>query len=152
MKRKSLMAYILIGLGFYFLLKELDIPYLDHFHTWHSIVIIVGLIMVFHSLMNKDVEFLFVGIIVLGVGIHLLASSIMANWPDHWAVYLFIFGFASLVKALKTKQHLFISIVIVVLSIIILVPMSIPALQWLNTYEMIWPIALILIGIYLLKK
>lgn len=152
LKRKSLMAYILIGLGFYFLLKEFDIPLLDHFHTWHSIIIIVGLMMLIHSFINKDVEFLFIGTIILGVGVHLLALTLFSSWPDHWAVYLLIVGLASFFKSIQTKQHFLISVVMVVIALVILLPITMPSLQWINTYDMIWPIALILIGIYLLKK
>lgn len=158
MKRQnSFAAYILIGIGVYFLLRELKIPIITDFYSWPTLLIIIGLALLIHSYTSKDYQHLFSGTIVLGLGIHFHGIEHYVFWIDHWAIYPLIVGIAFIVRAIRTKKGFFPGILLTGLSIIMIFSVQLPAtFNWIYDItaflERFWPIILIGIGIYWLKK
>ena len=158
MKKQNLfVAYLMIGLGIYFLLKQLDLPIFTNFYSWPTILMIIGVAALLHSNSSKDHQNLLSGIIVLGFGIHFHGLSNYNYWVDHWAVYPFIIGIAFIIRFLRTKNGLFIGIILVGFSSLMLFSISIPSwFNWIYSitelFEKFWPIAIIVLGIYLLNK
>lgn len=153
MKRNnSFIAYIFIGLGIYFLLQQFNIPILNNFYAWPTIVIIIGVSLLLHSFSNQDYEALFSGTIMLGVGIHFHGLKNYPNWINHWAIYLLIIGIAFFVRYLKTKKGFLTGIILIGIALLFIFPIKITQLEWIKSTEVIWPLAIILIGVYLLRK
>ncbi|MFB4166628.1 LiaI-LiaF-like domain-containing protein [Virgibacillus sp. JSM 102003] len=158
MKRQnSFAAYILIGIGVYFLLRELRIPIITDFYSWPTFLIIIGLALLIHSYTSKDYQHLFSGTIVLGLGIHFHGIEYYQFWIDHWAVYPMIVGIAFIVRALRTKKGFATGLILTGLSILFMFSIRLPsAFNWIYELtaflEKFWPVILIGIGIYWLKK
>ncbi|GAB3050088.1 LiaI-LiaF-like domain-containing protein [Virgibacillus ainsalahensis] len=158
MKRQnSLIAYILIGIGIFFLLKELKVPIITDFYSWTTLLIIVGLALIIHSYRARKYQNLFVGTIVLGMGIHLHGMNHYSFWIDHWAAYPLIIGIAFLIRYTKTKKGLFPGVLLIAVSILLIFSIQLPEwLSWIylviDFTEKFWPVILIVVGLYLLKK
>ncbi|MGP4108405.1 LiaI-LiaF-like domain-containing protein [Virgibacillus sp. L01] len=158
MKRQnSFAAYILIGIGVYFLLRELRIPIITDFYSWPTFLIIIGLALLIHSYTSKDYQHLFSGTIVLGLGIHFHGIEYYQFWIDHWAVYPMIVGIAFIVRALRTKKGLVTGLVVTGISVLFMFSVRLPpAFNWIYDVtaflEKFWPVILIVIGFYWLKK
>lgn len=151
-RKNSFIAYTLIGLGFYFLLKQLNIPLFSSFYAWPTIVIIIGVALLLHSYSAREYESLFSGTIILGIGIHFHGLHNYPRWIDHWAVYLLIIGVALLVRSLKTKTHFLSGIICTSISLFLILPVKIPQFNWIHSYDLIWPLIIIFIGFYLLRQ
>jgi hypothetical protein len=156
-RQHSIGAYILIGIGVFFLLRQLKVPILTNFYSWQTIVIIIGLALVIHSYKTKSHQNIFSGIVILGIGIHFHGLEHYSFWIDHWAVFILIIGIAFLVRYTKTKEGFLYGILLSGLAIFLLFPINLPNwLNWIYTLldfvERFWPIFLIIIGIYLLRR
>ncbi|MFD1039542.1 LiaI-LiaF-like domain-containing protein [Virgibacillus byunsanensis] len=156
-KQNTFAAYILIGIGIYFLLRELRIPIITDFYSWPTLLIIIGLAILIYSYSAKDYQHLFSGTIVLGIGIHFHGLNHYAFWIDHWAVYILIIGIAFFIRYLRTKQGLLPSVILVVISLMMIFSLQLPAwFSWIyvvfDYLDSFWPIILIGVGLYLLKK
>ena len=97
-KQNALFAYILIGIGVFFLLRELKLPIFTDFYSWQTLLIVIGLAILIHSYRSHSYENILAGGIILGIGIHLHGRANYAFWIDHWAVYLLIIGAAFLLR------------------------------------------------------
>lgn len=151
----SLLAYILIGVGLYFLLKELNIAIFSDYYSWPFLVIIIGVIFLIHSYSTRNNQNLFSSVILLGIGIHFYGLNNYPSWIDHWAVYMFIVGLAFIIRYILSKSGLFIGLVLIGLSIVMIFSINVPAwLNWVYTIpsfiKQFWPIILIILGVYLL--
>ncbi|MFD2628701.1 LiaI-LiaF-like domain-containing protein [Oceanobacillus kapialis] len=156
-KQHALPAYILIGIGIFFLLRQLKLPIITDFYSWQTIIIIIGLALLIHSYTSKSYQNLFSGTLLLGLGIHLHGVQHYHFWIDHWAVYLLIIGIAFLVRRTKVKQGLLPGVFFTAIAILLIFSVSLPPwLDWIysiiNLLEQFWPVALILIGIYMLMR
>lgn len=154
-KNNSIAAYLLIGIGIYFFLKQFDIPFIKGFDSWPTLLITIGIVFLLHSFKTRDYENLFIGIIILGLGIHFYGLKNYPFWPEHWTIYPFIIGIAYLLRFFKTKNGLFPGILLTGISSIMLFSVTVPSsLSWIyhitDLLESFWPIAMIVLGIYLL--
>jgi uncharacterized membrane protein len=158
MKHKNtLTAYILIGIGLYFLLRQLKLPIFTDFYSWPTILIIIGLALLIYSFQVKDYNSLFSGTLLFGLGIHFHGIRHYSFWIDHWAMYPLIVGIAFLVRYMKTKQGLLPGLILTIISCIFIFSINIPSwFNWIHDVvdlvNVYWPIVLVVIGIYLLKK
>ncbi|GGJ84244.1 hypothetical protein GCM10007063_03450 [Lentibacillus kapialis] len=158
MKRQhSFAAYMLIGIGVYFLLRELRLPIVTDFYSWPTLLIIIGIALLIHSYTSRDYQHLLSGTIVLGLGIHFHGLRHYTFWIDHWAVYPLIVGIAFIVRGLRTKHGVFTGVIITALSILFMFSVRLPAsLEWIYDLtallERFWPLILIGIGIYWLRR
>ncbi|WP_085991768.1 LiaI-LiaF-like domain-containing protein [Oceanobacillus senegalensis] len=156
-KQNSLIAYIFIGLGLFFLLRHLKIPIITNFYSWQTILIIIGIILLFYSYTSKNYDQLFNGSIVLGLGIHFHGMNHYQFWISHWAVYVLIVGIAFLVRASKTKRGFLLGTALTAVSIFMIFSNQLSHyFYWVhdvkNYIELFWPIILIIIGVVLLIK
>ncbi|WP_101844491.1 LiaI-LiaF-like domain-containing protein [Halobacillus sp. Marseille-P3879] len=158
MKKQNVFAgYLIIGLGIYFLLRQLNIPYFASFYSWPTILIIIGAAFLLHSFTSKDYSNVIPGTIIFGLGVHFHGKDHYPFWIDHWAIYPLIVGLAFLLKYTKTKSGLLPTILLLGLAGFGLFSTSNPG--WfsflytiINWIEQFWPVVLIVLGIYLFKK
>lgn len=155
-KEHVLIAYMLIGLGMYFLIKQLNLDLFSNFYSYTTIIIIVGISFILHSYTVKEYNNLFSGIIISGFGIHLHGIENYAFWFNHWSMYVLIIGIAFIVRYLKTKSGLLTGIILISFALFMIFSIKIPSsLHWIygiiGFVETFWPVALIILGIYLLK-
>lgn len=153
---RAFYAYLLIGFGIYFLIKQLNLAIFNNFYSWTTALIIIGIAFLMYSYLYNDNNNIFPGMIILGLGIHLHGLENYHFWVDHWSVYLFIAGFAFIIRYFKTKTGLFSGVLLCSFAFLMFFSIKIPkSLQWIygaidfiNTF---WPVALIALGLYLLK-
>lgn len=156
-KNNSFVAYLLIGIGIYFLLKQFQIPLFMNFYSWPTLLMITGIAFLLHSHRAKDYQNLFTGILILGLGIHFHGLENYPFWIDHWAVYPFIVGIAFIIRYFKTKSGLFVGVILTGVSSIMLFSITVPSwFNWIynitDLLENFWAIAIIILGIYLLIR
>lgn len=158
MKRKnSFIAYVLIGLGIYFLVKQLNFAFFEPFIGWPTVIAIIGIAFLLHSYTANEEGNIFIGVILLGIGIHLHGLQHYDFWYNHWSIYTLIFGIAYLILFFKTKRGLIPSVVLMSVSIIMIFSITLPS--WfkgiygiIDFIETFWPVILIVIGIYFIRK
>src|SRR5699024_8385066 len=153
----TFIAYILIGIGTYFLLKEMNIPVLANFYSWPTLLMIIGLILLIHSYKARDYQHLLTGTILFGFGLHFHGLEHYAFWIDHWAIYPFIVGVGFLIRWLKTKEGLWVGILLAGISLMLIFSVQLPSwFHWIYDItalvKNLWPVILIGLGVYLLKK
>src|SRR5699024_7517629 len=93
-KHNAFTAYILIGLGIYFLIQQLDLQMFDKFYSWPTFLIIIGISFLIHSFSASEYEHIFTGVLLLGLGIHFHGLVNYDFWFDHWSIYALFVVFA----------------------------------------------------------
>ncbi|QGH35202.1 hypothetical protein GI584_14595 [Gracilibacillus salitolerans] len=157
MKNNGLVAYLLIGIGLYFLLRELRLPILTDFYSWPTLLILIGAAFLIHAFSSRDFKNVFPGILLLGLGIHFHAITHYGFWIDHWGMYTLIIAIAFLARAIKTRKGFIPGIILLVISIFAIFVDNQPGWfnwihQLMNWIKRFWPIVLIGLGVYLLLK
>ncbi|UOQ47271.1 DUF5668 domain-containing protein [Gracilibacillus caseinilyticus] len=157
MKKNGLVAYLLIGIGIYFLLRELRIPVFTDFYSWPTLLILVGAAFLIYAFSIKDYANIFPGVILLGLGIHFHGLNHYAFWLDHWAMFTIIVAIAFLLRGLKTKNGFIPGLILLGISLFAIFADQQPSwFSWINQamnwLERFWPIILIGLGAYLLLK
>ncbi len=155
--KNKLIAYILIGLGVYFLIKQLELPLFLPFIGWPTVLAIIGVAFLLHSYIAQLPDNLFVGVVLIGLGIHFHGLQTSPDWYDHWSIYTLILGIAYLVLFLKARRGLIPSVVLLGLSSIMIFSISLP--EWFEPIYLVidfidtfWPVIVLGIGIYFLWK
>jgi hypothetical protein len=146
---------ILIGLGIYFLASSWSIPYLNLISDWPTLFVIFGIAFILQGKASNDSNQYFPGVILIGLGLHFHAMNLVDHWPNQWEVYTLLIGIAFLSQTSKKKKDgFFLGCLFVFFSILGL--FSTGFVSWVdklfNIFENFWPIAIILIGLYLLLK
>jgi Domain of unknown function (DUF5668) len=146
---------ILIGFGLYFYLQQANIVLFQHFFTWPTLLIIVGVAFLGQGYKGRENEAILPGTILVGFGLHFHVVNKLEIWPDHMGTFILIIALGFLLRYQKTRNGLFHGILFLVLSIILL--FSDKAAGWLGLIEgsvgsawEFWPIFIIAIGVYLL--
>ncbi|WP_407272639.1 LiaI-LiaF-like domain-containing protein [Radiobacillus sp. PE A8.2] len=156
-KQNAFIGYLLVGIGIYFLLRQLQFPILTNFYSWPTLLIIIGLAFLLHSYIANDYKNLFPGVIVLGLGIHFHGLNHYGFWVDHWGVYPFIIAIAFLLRFQKTKNGLVPGLILLVISLFAIFSTNKPSwFRWVDqvigVLENFWPVVLIVLGAYLLFR
>lgn len=146
----------MIGFGIYFLIKQLHLSIFENFYSWPTFLIIIGIAFLIHSYSHGEHSTIFAGVFLLGLGIHFHGLHNYDFWFDHWSVYPLIVGIAFLVRYLKTRNGLLPGIILVGISLFMIFSIKLPdeykfIYQIIDFIETFWPVALIVLGIYLLK-
>lgn len=153
-KKNQLSAYILIGIGTYFLIQQLEIPFFQQLSTWPTLLIIIGASFLLHSYLGRDYDKIFPGVVILGLGVHFHGLSTYDFWTDQWGVYCLIIGIAFLFRYQKTKLGLYPGVILTFVGLFVILtannPIIFDSLQ--HTLENYWSVALIVFGFYLLFK
>lgn len=155
-KQHAFSAYILIGIGIYFLIRQLDLALFANFYSWPTFLMIIGIAYLIHSYSTKDYQNIFTGILLLGLGIHFHGLENYSFWFNHWSVYALIVGVAFLCRFVKTKTGLIPGTVLVGIALLMIFSVTLPDwFSWIygiaDFLETFWPVALIAVGIYLLR-
>lgn len=135
----------------------MNFPVLDNFNSWSSLLVLIGIAFLFHTYFNRDASNLFSGVLLIGLGIHFYGLENYTNWIDHWAAYPFIIGIAYTIRGLCTKKGIIFGIILTVFSSLLLFSIQIPSVfnfiyQFGDFLEKYWPIIIIILGVYLLKR
>jgi hypothetical protein len=86
-KRTELLpGLILLGIGLYFFLRQLDLPLVSEFLIWPLLLVIVGLAFIICSFAGWDKQLSLPGGITLFLGLHFLFLHTISDWPSHWAM------------------------------------------------------------------
>lgn len=155
-KNNAFSAYILIGLGIYFLIQQLDLPIFDNFYSWPTFLIIIGISFLIHSYSAKEYEHIFTGVLLLGLGIHFHGLENYDFWFDHWSAYALIVGIAFLARFFKTRKGFIPAMVLIGISLLMISSVTLPqSFSWIYGVQdflaTFWPVVLIVLGVYLLK-
>ena len=156
MKNQNMIpGIILIGFGVYYYLQQIGLTLFDQFYTWPTLMAIVGVAFITQGYRGRDYDAILPGVIFLGFGIHLHVVGRLEIWPDHLGAFILIIALAFLLRYQKTGIGLFHGILFLILATLLLFYDQISS--WLGTLEggvafiwRFWPVALILIGAYLL--
>lgn len=156
-KQNSLSGYLLIGLGLYFLLRQLNIPFLSQYYSWPTILFIIGFAFLLHSYMARDHANILPGAVLLGLGIHFHGLSQYEHWIDHWSIYPIIVGLSFLLRYFKTKSGLIPALTLLGISAFAFFQSSNTGwfsfiYQMISWTEQFWPLVLIVVGLFILKK
>lgn len=154
-KQNILIAYILIGIGIYFLIRQLNLALFENFYTWSTFLIIVGVSFLIYSFSTKELNNIFIGILLLGLGIHFHGVENYYFWFDHWSIYSLIVGIAFLGRFFYTKKGLIHALIFIGIACLMIFSITLPTwFQWIygviQFLEAFWPVALIAVGIYIL--
>lgn len=156
MKRQNVfIGVLLIGIGLFYFLQRFHLPLLEDLNNWPTLLIILGLAFFLQSVIGKDDHMIFPGVLLLGLGLHFLLAGRLAHWPEGWPMYTLIVGAAFLIRWRKAKKDGFAPGIILIL--ISIFGFTYQAYQGLlitvsSAIETFWPLALIVIGAYLLLR
>ncbi|MBM4762465.1 DUF5668 domain-containing protein [Bacillus sp. B15-48] len=148
---------LLIGFGFYYYSQQVGFILFEQFHTWPTLLGIVGLAFLVHGYWGKNYESILPGVIFLGFSIHLLVVGRLQIWPDHLGAFLLIISLAFMLRYQKLGVGLVHGILFLILAAILLFYDELTA-QFIGVNNATnpilnhWPILLILLGLYLLVK
>ncbi|AXM90591.1 hypothetical protein CI793_06370 [Anoxybacillus ayderensis] len=150
-KRGIFSGIILIGFGTYFLLERFSL--FPSFHTWPTLLFMIGIAFLGQAYIGKDYSAILSGVAFTGIGIHFHLASRLSAWPDDISALTFIIALGLLLQYVKTKQALLPTILLFTLSIIFLFSHRLQQVFTSVTFDSlihIWPIAFVLLGLYLL--
>src|SRR5690625_1750882 len=147
-KQDAFIAYILIGIGVYFLIKQLELQIFSPFYSWPTFLIIIGIAFLIHSYSTNDYDHIFTGVLLLGLGIHFHGLENYDFWFDHWSAYALIVGVAFLARFFKTKSGLLPGLLLIGVSLLMIFSVTLPkAFNWLygvqDFLSTFWPVVLI---------
>ncbi len=155
-KQDAFIAYILIGIGVYFLIKQLELQIFSPFYSWPTFLIIIGIAFLIHSYSTNDYDHIFTGALLLGLGIHFHGLENYDFWFDHWSAYALITGIAFIIRYVRTKKGLIPGAVLIGIALLMIFSVTLPEwFKWIyglvEFLESFWPVALIVFGVYLLR-
>ncbi|MDC3412491.1 DUF5668 domain-containing protein [Aquibacillus sp. 3ASR75-11] len=156
-KQHTFTGFVLVGIGAFFLLKQLQLPLFFNFYSWPTILIILGIALLLHSYITNDYKNLFTGVIVLGIGIHFHGLTYYSFWIDDWGMYFIIIAIAYFVRFQKTKSGLFSGLLFLGIGLFVILTPNEPIwMKWLNRFfqfaEDFWPIIVIGLGLYMFVR
>lgn len=154
MRRQSVIAgIILILLGLFFLLRQMDVAYFDQISIWPLILIALGLFFIFTSIFDYRRDGgMFPGVILFGIGFHFLGNELFPEyWPNHWAVYTYIVSIAFFAQFFLTRQKANLVPAFVLLAV------SLFSTVWSDywrdiPWEYVWPALLIVGGLIIIFR
>lgn len=146
---------ILLGFGLYFFLQQYHITLFQGFHTWPTLLIIVGIAFLFQGYAAKDYEAILPGVILSGFGLHFHIVDRLEIWPNSIGTFILIIALGFLLRHQKVGAGLFQGILFLVLAILLLFYDKIIGYLGLletsaATVLKFWPALFVGYGIYLL--
>lgn len=146
---------ILVGFGIFFFWQQTNISLFAEFMTWPSLLIIVGVAFLCQGYSGKDYESILPGVILTGFGFHFHVVNRLSIWPDSIGTFILIIALGFLLRYQKVRNGLFQGILFLALAALLLFYDQV--MSWFGLLEnnvasvaKLWPIILILIGVYLL--
>ncbi|WP_338451453.1 DUF5668 domain-containing protein [Niallia oryzisoli] len=146
---------ILIGFGIFFFLQQANLPLFAEFMTWPTLLMIVGIAFLCQGYGGNDYEAILPGVILTGFGFHFHVVNRLSLWPDALGVFILIIALGFLLRYQKTRNGLFQGVLFLALAGLLLFYNQV--MSWfgllennITTFSKFWPVALILVGVYLL--
>ncbi|MBU9710979.1 LiaI-LiaF-like domain-containing protein [Evansella tamaricis] len=154
MKNNSMFAgIILITIGLYFLLQQLDIgiPFAHVLFAWPSILFFIGIVLAFQGFSNRDDNKMFSGMVLLGLGVFFHGVHTFGYWSYYWGYFTLIVSVAFFMKYFVNKREgLTPALILLVISAFAFYNHVLS--NWIKTvfsgFDLIWPILFIVIGVY----
>lgn len=147
---------ILIGFGFFYLLRSIDFPLFQPYYSWATLSIILGLAFLLQSRFGGQADFLLPGVFFTGYGLHQYIAGKLAYWPGEQVVIFLLFGLGFLLIYLKKGVGKGAGILFIIISALLIFYEKILDFLGISNYaetvSTYWPVALILIGLYILYK
>jgi|SRR5699024_2778466 len=154
MKKNHYSSFVLIGIGLYFFIIQLNHPLIQKLNTWSVLVIAIGIWLILHYLKEKNQHSFIQGLTILFIGIHFYGVDHFHNWFNHWAIFPLAWGVALLIAYIITKKYLKQSIGIIGFALLFIFSDKLP--DWFPSLEVIesriiahWPLLLIGLGVFL---
>ncbi|MCR6095636.1 hypothetical protein HXA31_10485 [Salipaludibacillus agaradhaerens] len=152
---RVLPGIILVIMGIYLLVNQfsIDVPYKDILFQWPSVLVLIGLILAWQGLSNKEEAKLFSGVVSLGLGIFFHGVHTFNAWEYEWPYITLIVAIAFLLKyGVHRRDGISPGLILLLVSTVAIFYDTITL--WLNTlyggFSNLLPFILIVIGIYLL--
>lgn len=152
MKQGIFPGTLIAGIGLYFLSKQWAVPFIGEMDALPAFLLIIGIAF---FLQRKEPYALFSGVVICGIAIHYYASGNISNWPAIWVVYLLSIGVGFILQYNKTKHSgLWLGAALTILALIALFASRTNGIfrEIIQYTERFWPVILILVGGYLIKK
>lgn len=150
--RTMIGGIILIILGAFFLLKQLNVPLIEQISSWQLILIGIGLFFVVIAITDRKRDgAIFPGVILLGLGIHYLGLELWSSWPTHWAVFTFIVSLAFFAQFLIARNKGSLTPAFILLAVTLFSTVWNDFLHEIP-WPYVWPILLIGVGIIMMFR
>ncbi len=149
---------ILIGFGAYFLLQQTGITLFQHFFTWPTLLIIVGIAFLGQGYSAREYEAILPGVIMCGFGLHFHLSGHVAFWPTNMiGMLILIIAVGFFLRFQKTNNGLFQAFLFLIIAVLLLFYDKIAGYfgllqNGMNFIWKFWPALLIVVGIYFLLR
>ncbi|AXF55803.1 hypothetical protein [Salicibibacter kimchii] len=146
---------VFIGAGVYYLTHLFAPAAANQWITWETMVIWLGLALSIDGFLSKSGPALLPGVFMIGIGVHFHATELYPNWPSHIGTLATFFGIACLIAYLRTKKDfLFIGIVSICIGGLFLFfePIAERIAEASESFSFIWPLLLLVLGVFLLFK
>ncbi|MBB5172652.1 hypothetical protein [Texcoconibacillus texcoconensis] len=154
MRRQGLFyGLLLINIGSYFLLLQWDVPISNQWLTWPTLLFMIGFAFLFHGFWVKYPDHTFVGTLLCGLSAHFHALNFFQTWPSHWGMYTLVISLAFFIRYLQSKRRgLTIAIILLILSLLSFFyqPFLSSFHRVFEAIDQLWPVALMILGVYLL--
>lgn len=126
LKRQGVfVGVLLLGAGVFFLANNFNIPFINQFYAWPSILLIIGIAFLLQAYIGKENHSFFPGALLFGLGLHFHGLRLYSFWPSHWAMFTMIVGVAFLIRYSHTKKDgLLPGIILLFISVIALMDAS----------------------------
>lgn len=141
---------VLLGIGLFFLARQMDVTYLLPYLTWPTFLLIIGVAFLVQSSSGKEGPSAFAAILLLGLGLHFHASPRVEGWPEDSLAIILIIALSFLYMFKQTKEGLLPGVVLLAIAGWSLFNKSdTPSItQWFSSVEGFWPFLLIGVGAY----
>ena len=148
---------LLLGIGLYFLLQQMDIQLFDGFYSWPTILCIMGIAFLIPAYSGGENDAVLPGVILFGYGLHFHLSGKVEAWPDHIGSLLLITSVALILQERRSNAPLLPGAVLFIISLVTLYYDKMT--DWLDESGtgianpgQYWPFLLIAIGLFFLIR
>ncbi|MDG5786893.1 DUF5668 domain-containing protein [Evansella sp. AB-P1] len=154
-KNGALPGVILILIGLYFLLQQLNIPipFSNVIFNWPSILVAIGIVLAYQGYSNRDDNKMFSGSILLGLGVLFHGAYTFHYWSYHWGYFTLVVSIAFFMKHFVNKRDGLVpgTILLIISAFAIYSNQLVTWIQrFFSGFDKFWPIIFIGIGLYLL--
>ncbi|WP_147532535.1 LiaI-LiaF-like domain-containing protein [Bacillus marasmi] len=156
-KQRYFLGILLIGFGGYFLVQNTEVELLKQFVGWPTLMMIVGIAMLWQGYAGGDYALIFPGVILFGFGLHFHVVTHLHIWPDHIGVFILIVALAFILSFQMTGQGLAQGLLFLAIAVALLFQDRLN--DWIGTIEsngslllQYWPILLVAVGFVFFMK
>jgi uncharacterized membrane protein len=156
MRKQSVFYGIMfVGLAVFLLLDQFESPLTTKLYSWSSVLLLVGIAMIVQAYKSQDFQQLLPGMILMTLGIHFHAVTLLAFWPKHLGMVLLMIAISALLSSRKNKSVFLQGLFLFALAMVMMFSDQLKTWTALleqnaNDVWKFWPLLLLIIGLYLL--